>query len=83
LNELFTSKYGNQFYKIKVTSSWIGKSATDLFMWLKNQYNAVLLSVEKGDEGGSAHPVVNPDSRYIFGNGDHIIVISHEKICLK
>ena len=82
LNELFTSKYGNQFYKLEVSPSWIGKTAVELFIWLKNKYNAILLSVENRNSDTPNLSLVNPDKEYIFKKGDHIIVISHQKISL-
>jgi voltage-gated potassium channel len=83
LNELLTSKYGNQFYKLKISSSWVGKTAIELFVWLKKEYNAILLSVENKDSIDSNKARVNPDINYTFKKGDRIIVISHEKISLK
>jgi voltage-gated potassium channel len=82
LNELFTSKYGNQFYKLEISSSWVGKTVRELYIWLKNQYNAILLAVESKNHNRKAsnHTCVNPDNETIFKDGDRIIVISHEKI---
>jgi len=82
LNELFTSKYGNQFYKLEVASSWVGKTAMELYVWLKDSYNAILLSVENHGSDPPNPSLVNPDKDYVFKKGDHIIVISHEKISL-
>ncbi|MCP4213464.1 MAG: potassium channel protein [bacterium] len=85
LNELFTSKYGNQFYKIEVPPSWIRKFSMDMFVWLKENYNAILLSVENDRNGTMAdtRSKVNPDKNYCFKKGDYIIVISHQKITLE
>ena len=84
LNELFTSKYGNQFFKIQVPPAWMGKNAMELYVWLKKKYNAILLSVEnrKDNPKNANGSVVNPEEDYIFKAGDHIIVISHHKITL-
>ncbi|MCP4157185.1 MAG: potassium channel protein [bacterium] len=81
LNELFTSKYGNQFFKLEVSTQWIGRYSMDLYLWLKETYNAVLLSVENSSDSNGA--LVNPDKNYKFKNGDHIIVISRRKIELE
>ncbi|MBN2432049.1 MAG: ion transporter [Acidobacteria bacterium] len=81
LNELFTSKYGNQFFKVAVPPRWVGKTVMEMFVWLKETYNAVLLSVENGSgRNRNGHAVVNPLGDYRFQDGDFIIVISHEKI---
>ncbi len=82
LNELFTSKYGNQFYKLEVSSSWVGKSAFELYTWLKDKYNAILLSVEKKEGNWKNHTQVNPENTYCFEDGDRIIVISQKRIHL-
>jgi voltage-gated potassium channel len=85
LNELFTSKYGNQFYKLEISPSWVGKSVKELFFWLKNQYNAILLAVECKNHNGKGyhHTCVNPDNNTTFKDGDRIIVISQDKIILE
>jgi voltage-gated potassium channel len=85
LNELFTSKYGNQFFKLEVPSSWVGKNSMELYVWLKETFNAILLSVEnhKNKTHNALDSMVNPEKDYIFREGDHIIVISHEKVSLQ
>jgi voltage-gated potassium channel len=82
LNELFTSKYGNQFYKLEVSPSWVGKTVRELYIWLKSEYNAILLAVESKNSNQRAmhQTCVNPDNKTTFKDGDRIIVISHEKI---
>jgi len=82
LNELFNSKYGNQFYKMNTPPSWIGKTVRDYYLLLKDQYNAILLAVENK----SSHPtptLVNPGNDYIFKAGDKLILISLDKISLE
>lgn len=85
LNELFTSKYGNQFFKLEIPPLWVGKTAMELYVWLKEEYNAVFLSVEnhKDKTRDKIKSLVNPEKDYIFKKGDHIIVISHEKVSLE
>lgn len=84
LDELFTSKYGNQFYKLKIPAAWVGRSAIQMFTWLKETYNAILLSVENHTyEKNSLPPKVNPDKHYEFKDGDQIIVISQAKVELE
>lgn len=82
LNELFTSKYGNQFYKLEIPPTWYEKTALDMFIWLKKKYNAILMSVESSSNGGVTNALVNPDQDYYFKQGDYIIVISSEKVVL-
>jgi len=87
LNELFTSKYGNRFFKIEITPAWSGRTVMELYLWLKETYNAILLSVEhpgndRSKKIGTPESRVNPEKHYRFQTGDYIIVISHEKITL-
>jgi len=80
LNELFTSKFGNQFYRLKVPEEWVGKSVLDFFSWLKKNHNATLISVDRGEitEKGQRRSTstVNPSNDYRFEDGDYVIVIS-------
>jgi voltage-gated potassium channel len=81
LNELFTSKYGNQFFKVPVPKEWVGRTAMEMYVWLKENFNAVLLSVENGSgRNKNGHTVVNPAGDYRFLKGDYIMVISHDRI---
>lgn len=84
LNELFTSKYGNQFFKLNVPPSWFGKTSMEMLIYLKETYNAILISVENSNEktGNSFKATVNPEKDYRFKKDDQIIVISHEKVSL-
>jgi len=83
LNELFTSKYGNQLYKLIISPSWVGKTVNELFLWLKSKYNAILLAIENKDRNGSHHTLVNPDNKTTFKDGDRIIIISNERVFLE
>jgi voltage-gated potassium channel len=84
LNELFTSKYGNQFFKVPVTERWVGRTAMEMYIWLKENFNAVLLSVENGSgRSRNGHTVVNPEGDYRFQEGDYVMMISHESISLE
>jgi voltage-gated potassium channel len=82
LNELLNSKYGNQFYKLNIPSSWVGRTVRNYYLLLKEQYNAILLAVENKKN----HPkstLVNPDNDYTFKDGDKLILISLDKIPLE
>jgi len=83
INELFTSKYGNEFSKVPVSPSWVGKPVMELYTWLKKKYNAILISVESDDDSSSDTIAVNPDNNYIFRDGDRIIVISDRTVVLE
>ena len=82
LNELLNSKYGNQFYKVNIPSSWVGRTVREYYLLLKEQCNAILLAVENQKK----HPkstLVNPDNNYTFKDGDKLILISLDKISLE
>ena len=75
LNELFTSKYGNQFFKLEITESWLGKTVMDLFIWLKKNYNALLISVEQSNDQNNIKVSVNPEKDYRFNISSHFLII--------
>ncbi|MEM1007999.1 MAG: NAD-binding protein, partial [Myxococcota bacterium] len=82
LNELFDPTRGNQFYKIELPQSWAGKTVRELFQTLKQQYNAVLVSLETTNEQGQSILHVNPDGHQITKFNDKIVVIASKQIKL-
>ncbi|MFC1852011.1 ion transporter [candidate division CSSED10-310 bacterium] len=82
LNELFTSKYGNQFFKLAIPETWIGKTALELFIWLKKNYNALLLSIERPGDSHRTEVKVNPSNDYVFREDDKIIIVARQRVTL-
>jgi len=75
LDELLTSQYGNQIYKAPIPDEWQGMQIREAHSRLKEKYDAVLLSIECGnDEGGKVQ--VNPPSDKILSKGDKLIFIA-------
>lgn len=70
-SELLTHERGNQFYCLRVSSSWVGGSYTDCFIHLKREHAAILVAVHTA-EGKN---LVNP-ADHTFAAGDELIVIA-------
>jgi len=77
IGELLTYRRGNQFYRIKLSESWQGKSFLDALVELKRSHNATLVAVCTA--GGEVH--INPD-KYTFAAGDDVVVIAEQEIRL-
>lgn len=73
--ELLTYERGNQFYRIPVPFKWVGKSFFDLFVYLKQSHNTILVAVY--DTENKLH--INPTD-HTFKDGEHLIIIAEHKI---
>lgn len=73
--ELLTYQKGSQFYRIPLPERWIGTPYLDVFLELKRNENAVLVSVHTADD----QMLVNPTD-YDFCAGDEIVVIAAENV---
>jgi voltage-gated potassium channel len=76
-NELLTGEQGNQFYRLPISDSWVGKTFLELFAYLKQSHNAILIAVS--DIPGVFQ--INP-SDYRFKYKDYVIVIAEQNIQL-
>jgi voltage-gated potassium channel len=76
-DELLTSRYGNQIYKTDLPKEWIGKPVRFVHKQLKEQYNAVLLSLEHHDMEG-CHVRVNPPPDFLVASSDQLIFIAEK-----
>ncbi|OCQ92597.1 cag pathogenicity island protein Cag26 [Oscillatoriales cyanobacterium USR001] len=74
--DLLSSEDGNQLYKISVPASKIGVSFMEVFIYMKQTYQSILLAVQKGIEG---EVISNPPSDYLLESGDFLIVVSTSK----
>lgn len=71
LSELLTYQHGNEFYRIPIPPSWIGKSFDEKLTDVKESFNVILVAVHStGNE-----TVVNPKN-YVFQPRDDVVVIS-------
>ena len=82
INEILTSKFGNQFYKSLISKKWIGKKSYELFQWLKKEQNAILVSIERHN-GTKQETIVNPDPELILKEKDEIIMIATSSVNLE
>lgn len=78
LDELFTTRYGNQIYKAPVPAGWEGKPVRWAHTHLKEEHGATLLSLERPacDETGSCQVLVNPAPEEILQQGDNLILVA-------
>jgi len=75
--ELLTHERGNQFYRVPITDTWHGRPILDLFLYLKQEHNAILLAVHTAD----GRHLVNP-SQHTFQPGDEVTVIAARSLAL-
>ena len=71
-DELLTSKFGNQIYKSALPLDWAQQPVGWIYTKLKEEFNAVLLSIEK--PGGQVH--VNPKASRIVQADDQLVFIA-------
>lgn len=75
--ELLTHQQGNQFYRFPIQQEWVGQTFFDVLILLKQNYNAILIAVDR--PGGDIQ--INP-ANYVFQEGDRAIAIAPEEIAL-
>jgi voltage-gated potassium channel len=76
-NELLTGERGNQFYRLPIGNRWVDKTFLELFAYLKQTHNAILVAVSEP----SGVFQINPND-YRFKNQDYVIVIAQQKVQL-
>ena len=68
--ELLTYRHGNEFMRMPIPSSWIGKKFNEMLSELKDKKNAILVAVHSEDDSMQ----VNPEN-HTFEAGDQVVVI--------
>ena len=76
-NELLSGEQGNQFYRLPIGNVWVGKTFLELFAYLKQTHNAILIAISEPTGIFQLNP-----SDYRFKQGDYMIVIAERKIQL-
>ena len=76
LSELLSSRVGNDIFKVPVPIPLGGKRFIEVFTAMKQQYNSIVLAVQRGSAGAV---VSNPGVDFRVEKGDHLIVISEVK----
>jgi voltage-gated potassium channel len=82
LDELFDPLKGNQFYKISSPPDWIGKTVGEVFVLLKSEHDAILISLEV-EEDSNARIELNPATSRVLTAEDRMVVIAKSRPKLK
>ncbi len=75
--ELLTVQVGNQFYRLPLPSTLVGKTFWYAQHHLKEQYDALLVAVERRIEG-RRQTDINPPMNYELQVGDYVVVIARQ-----
>ncbi len=75
MDELLTASMGNQFYKISVPASLVGKTFFDAFVQIKSEQDAIAMAVETTKEDGKRVIHTNPPGDFPLRHGDELLVI--------
>lgn len=75
ISELLSSRVGNEIYKIPVPESLAGKNFLEIFTFMKQNKNSIVLAVQKLNE----NVISNPAGDYIIDQSDNLIVIAERK----
>jgi voltage-gated potassium channel len=81
-DEILSSRYGNSFHKIALPDAWTGRTIRDLFVVLKEQHDAVLVSIEAVTSGNRSEPHVNPPLDHRIEPNSRIVVLARAEITL-
>ncbi len=71
--ELLTYDQGNEFYRVEVPTSWVGKSFDEKLIELRTKHDSILVAVHSPDQP----PNINPTD-YIFAASDEVVLISRQ-----
>lgn len=75
-SELLTHEHGNRFTRCHVPKKWQGKTFLELMTHMKEEHDALLVAVQKGDD-----TVVNPKD-YVFHGGEDVVLIAATEVRL-
>lgn len=75
LAELLTVQMGNQFYNVSLPEQWVGMSFWEVAQILKDEFDTILLAIERQTKG-SRETIVNPPKDKPVLPGDHLVVIA-------
>ena len=73
ISELLSGQSGNQLYKIPLPPSKAGQPFIDVFLYMKETYQSIVVALQKGQEG---EVISNPTSEQLVDARDYLIVIS-------
>ncbi|MEL7038265.1 MAG: ion channel [Cyanobacteria bacterium J06592_8] len=73
VSDILSYEYGSQLYKICLPQSEVGCSFIDVFIRMKQNYQTIIIGIQKGEEG---RVISNPPSEYKLSANDYLIVIA-------
>lgn len=76
ISELLSSRHGDEIYKIPVPKLLNGKKFIDVFSYMKQENNSIVLGIQKGLNN---EVISNPNGDLIMENNDYLIVIAKNK----
>ncbi|WP_448526656.1 TrkA-related ion transporter [Parathermosynechococcus lividus] len=75
--ELITVQVGNQFYRLPLPATLASQSFWQVQSYLKNEYDALLIAVERRTDG-RRQTYVNPPADYPLQLGDYVVMIARQ-----
>lgn len=73
ISELLSVQAGNQLYKIPLPAAQSGQTFLDVFLYMKQTYQSIVVALQKGYEG---EVISNPDNEHIVNASDYLIVMA-------
>ncbi len=67
---------GNQLYKIPPIKERVGSPFLEIFIYMKQAYQCIVVAIQKGPEG---EVISNPSTEYRLQANDYLIVIAEER----
>lgn len=74
VSELLTYDQGNEFYRVEIPASWVGKSFDEKLVELRTQHDSILVAVHSANQP----PNINP-TEYMFETSDEVVLISRQR----
>jgi voltage-gated potassium channel len=72
--ELTSKKYGNEIYKIKCPSKYVGKNFKSALADFKDEYNGIIIGIEKTNQF-----LTNPKSDVVLDKDDYLILVAEDR----
>lgn len=73
ISELLSVQVGNQLYKLPLPLAQAGRPFIDVFMYMKQTCESIVVALQKGAEG---KVISNPDNGQIVAASDYLIIIA-------
>lgn len=82
LDDLLSVRKGSAFYKAELPARLGGRTVGELFAWLKETHDAVLISVERPRSSGGVDEHINPPTGLRLEGGDVLVVVARQPVTL-